>query len=341
MTGVDWIIVGLLLLLALFGWAQGFVTGALALIGFALGAWLGTRLAGLVLSDGSRNPWAPAIGLVGALCLGAALAAGFEGLGFRLRSKLTMPGIALRRRDPRRAADRLRRARRRVDPRRGRGPLQRRGPLRGPALADPHAAQQGAAAVGAAAQRARALRPVPAHRRPGGARRRRRAKGIAPRPAGRRRRPAAWSRSSGPRAGSGSRARAGWRTTASWSPTPTSWPARTTRTCCCAARAAGYDATAIAFDPRNDVAVLRVDGLDAPALPIADSPDPGTSAAILGFPLNGPYDVRAGRLGQTRTSVTQDAYGRGPVQRRHRPRCAASSAPATPAGRWWTAAGAW
>ena len=93
MTGVDWIIVGLLLLLALFGWAQGFVTGALALIGFALGAWLGTRLAGLVLPDGSRNPWAPAIGLVGALCLGAAFAAGFEGLGFRLRSKLTLPGI--------------------------------------------------------------------------------------------------------------------------------------------------------------------------------------------------------------------------------------------------------
>ncbi len=76
------------------------------------------------------------------------------------------------------------------------------------------------------------------------------------------------------------------------------------------------DATAIAFDPRNDIAVLRVDGLDAPALPIADSPRPGTSAAILGFPRNGPYDVRAGRLGQTRTTVTQDAYGRGPVQRR-------------------------
>ena len=26
--------------------------------------------------------------------------------------------------------------------------------------------------------------------------------------------------------------------------------------------------------------------------------------------------MRAGRLGQTRTTVTQDAYGRGPVQRR-------------------------
>ena len=93
MTGVDWIIVGLLLLLALFGWAQGFVTGALALIGFALGAWLGTRLAGLVLPDGSRNPYAPAIGLVGALIVGAGFAAGFEGLGVRLRSKLTLPGF--------------------------------------------------------------------------------------------------------------------------------------------------------------------------------------------------------------------------------------------------------
>src|SRR4051794_32694493 len=94
-TGGDWIIVGLLLLLALFGWAQGFVTGGLALVGFALGAWIGTRLAGVVLPDGSRNPYAPAIGLVGALCLGAGFAAGFEGLGFRLRSRLTVPGIGV------------------------------------------------------------------------------------------------------------------------------------------------------------------------------------------------------------------------------------------------------
>ena len=42
----------------------------------------------------------------------------------------------------------------------------------------------------------------------------------------------------------------------------------------------------------------------------------GDSAAILGFPENGPYDVRPGRLGQTSTVVTQDAYGRGPVERR-------------------------
>ena len=44
--------------------------------------------------------------------------------------------------------------------------------------------------------------------------------------------------------------------------------------------------------------------------------DPGTSAAVLGFPENGGYDVQPGRLGRTSTVVSQDAYGRGPVQRR-------------------------
>ena len=44
--------------------------------------------------------------------------------------------------------------------------------------------------------------------------------------------------------------------------------------------------------------------------------DEGTSSAILGFPENGSYDVQPGRLGPTVTAQTQDAYGRGPVQRR-------------------------
>jgi S1-C subfamily serine protease len=81
-------------------------------------------------------------------------------------------------------------------------------------------------------------------------------------------------------------------------------------------RGPGLSAHAVAFDPRNDLAVLRVEGLGAAALPLAQDPRPGTSAAILGFPHNGPYDVRPGRLGETRTTVTSDAYGRGPVQRR-------------------------
>ena len=77
----------------------------------------------------------------------------------------------------------------------------------------------------------------------------------------------------------------------------------------------GLDAEAVWFDPRNDIAILRVPGMTAPALELAPSPRSGTSAAILGFPLNGPYDVRPGRIGITRTVISSDAYGRGPVRR--------------------------
>jgi S1-C subfamily serine protease len=77
----------------------------------------------------------------------------------------------------------------------------------------------------------------------------------------------------------------------------------------------GLRARALVFDPHNDIAVLRVPGLGAPSLALETDARSGVSAAILGFPENGPYDVRAGRLGQTREVITQDAYGRGPVRR--------------------------
>lgn len=80
-------------------------------------------------------------------------------------------------------------------------------------------------------------------------------------------------------------------------------------------RQPGLDAHAVAFDSRNDLAILRVPGLEADALTLASNPRSGTSAAILGFPGNGPYDVRAGRIGGTREVITQDAYGQGPVRR--------------------------
>jgi S1-C subfamily serine protease len=79
--------------------------------------------------------------------------------------------------------------------------------------------------------------------------------------------------------------------------------------------APGIRAQALVFDPHNDIAILRVQGLNEPALSLASDPPAGTSAAILGFPENGPFDVRAGRLGETREVITQDAYGRGPVRR--------------------------
>ena len=53
MTGVDWIIVGFVALLALFGWAQGFVVGrARAGRASRRGAFAGTRLGPLLLPDG-------------------------------------------------------------------------------------------------------------------------------------------------------------------------------------------------------------------------------------------------------------------------------------------------
>jgi S1-C subfamily serine protease len=71
----------------------------------------------------------------------------------------------------------------------------------------------------------------------------------------------------------------------------------------------------LVFDPHNDVAVLRVPGLGRRPLALSSDPAPGTAAAILGYPLDGPFNAQAGRIGQTQNVNTQDAYGNGPVQR--------------------------
>jgi S1-C subfamily serine protease len=73
-------------------------------------------------------------------------------------------------------------------------------------------------------------------------------------------------------------------------------------------------AEVVAFDSHDDVAVLRVQGLDVAPLRLAD-PRRGASVAIVGYPLNGPLDATAGRIGSTAIVVAQDAYGRGPTRR--------------------------
>jgi S1-C subfamily serine protease len=73
-------------------------------------------------------------------------------------------------------------------------------------------------------------------------------------------------------------------------------------------------AEAVAFDSRNDVAVLRVPGLGARPLRLVD-PRAGTNVAIIGYPENGPFDAVPGRIGATATVLSQDAYGNGPVAR--------------------------
>ena len=52
MTVLDWAIVAFTLALALWGYRQGLIVGALTLAGFALGAFAGSRLGPLVLCAG-------------------------------------------------------------------------------------------------------------------------------------------------------------------------------------------------------------------------------------------------------------------------------------------------
>jgi S1-C subfamily serine protease len=75
------------------------------------------------------------------------------------------------------------------------------------------------------------------------------------------------------------------------------------------------EAVAVAFDPRNDVAVLRVDGdLQLRPLRLGEGTS-GEPVAILGFPESGPFTATAGRIGRTARIVSEDAYGDGPVVR--------------------------
>ncbi|MBI5103744.1 MAG: MarP family serine protease [Solirubrobacterales bacterium] len=316
MTPLDWVIVAFAVLMAAVGWRQGFIAGALALAGFAAGALLGSRLGPIVLPDGSSSPYAPLFALAGGLLGGSLLAGLLEGAGFALRSRLRAPGLAVvdgglgamlsaaialglawiagavmlqtpgareLRRDIQRS-EILRRLNAVLPPS---GPL-----LNALARVDPFPRVDGPEADVPAPRAAIARDPEVA--------------GAA----------ASVVRILGTACGLGVEG-SGWvagdglvvtnaHVVAGQDDTVVEVRGREPR----------LDAVAVAFDATNDVAVLRVDGLDAPRLELAADPAAGTAAGILGFPQNGPYAVRAGRLGQTRDVVSQDAYGRGPVTRR-------------------------
>jgi len=73
-------------------------------------------------------------------------------------------------------------------------------------------------------------------------------------------------------------------------------------------------ADAVAFDRRNDIAVLRVFDLGLRPLPLAAAKS-GTPVAVLGFPENGPFAATPARIGRTSVVLAEDAYGTGPVAR--------------------------
>jgi len=317
MTVVDWIIVAFTLLMAAWGYAQGLIVGALSLAGFLGGAFLGSRLAPLVLHGGAHSPYAPLVALIGAFLIGGVLASGLEVLGFRLRRRLPAglgvvdgvggalliaaagllvcwiagavalqtPGARGLRKDIQRSAI-LKVLNDELPPS---GPI-----LNALARFDPFP-QIAGPAPGVAPPTSKVARDQQVQQA---------------------------SRSTvkvlGTACGLGVEG-SGWVAKPGVVVTNAHVVAGENDTTV-QIRGTGthYPAHAIWFDARNDIAVLRADRIagQAPALQLKIDAKPGTSAAIMGFPENGPLDVQPARLGQTSVVRTQDAYGRGPVSRR-------------------------
>lgn len=72
-----------------------------------------------------------------------------------------------------------------------------------------------------------------------------------------------------------------------------------------------YRAKVVLFDPKADVAVLDVPGLDAPVLPFDKSAKRGDAAVVAGFPENGGLDLRAATVANELRAKGQDIYGDG------------------------------
>jgi len=311
-TKVDLIAFGFVAITAFIGWKKGLVASALSVAGIVLGAWLGSRVAPALLEGGSSSPYTPLAALAGA-AVGAILLETLGTLaGASLRSRIRKPrlstfdafgGVALGavaglaivwvlgavalllpgQADLRHGAQKstlLRRLNEVISPEKVLNALARIDPF--PAITGP--------AAPVALPDAR-LAHAPAVRAAG----------------------PSVVRVLGTACGVGVEG--------------TGWTARTSLVVTAAHVVAGQDDTTVelqsgarlpaqvvAFDQRNDIAVLRVDGLGLRPLPLAPARS-GTSVAVLGYPENGPFTATPARIGRTSVVLAEDAYGRGPVTR--------------------------
>ncbi|HKG03744.1 MAG TPA: MarP family serine protease [Conexibacter sp.] len=316
MTTLDWIIVALVALFGLAGFRRGFIVGALSLGGLVAGAVVGARVGPLLLPEGSHSPYAPLFALAGALLLGGLLASGLERLGARLRNGLWIPGLG--------AMDGLLGALLSAAIALGLVWLAGAVVLQTPGLRDLRADVQRSFVLrqlnavlppsGPLLNALARFDPLPSINGPGAA--------VAPpsravlREPGVREAAPSVVRILGTACGLGVEG-SGWVAASGLVVTNAHVVAGAHDTVVQAPGDAvgSRDATLVQLDVRNDIAVLRVPDLPAPALALAPNPASGTAGAILGYPLNGPFDVEAGRIGATRTVISEDAYGRGPVRR--------------------------
>jgi S1-C subfamily serine protease len=308
---VDWFVLGIVALAGIYGLTRGLVRGALSLAGFALGAYLGARLAPAVLADGS--PYAPLIALGAALLAGTFLSGLAEMLGVTLRSTLgAVPGL--------RAIDSV-----------AGGVL---GAAAGVVLCWALGAVllylPGQSSLREAVQESRILSRIneefpperlletlervdpigvlvgpPAEVPPPDTK-------LTRDPDVRR---AAQSvvRITGTACGLGVEG-SGWIVRRGWVVTNAHVIAGVERPRVDRRNGDDIVSAVMAIDVKNDLAVLRVPGLRGRPLRFTE-PESGVPVALIGYPGNGPLQVIPARLGGTSNFVSRDAYGEGPVTR--------------------------
>ncbi len=315
MTTLDWVIVAFVLLMAVWGYLQGLVVSAFSLTGFAVGALVGARVAPVFLSGGSSSPYAPLFTLIGGLMLGSLAAVLLESVGENLRRRMRFPraaeldGIggallvgalgmglvwiagAVALQTP--GASRFRKD------------IQR-----STILAELNAVFPPSGPILNALARfdpvPRIAGPVPDVPRP--------TRRILRDPDVRDARPGV-VKVLGTACGLGVQG-SGWIAAPGLVVTNAHVVAGQDDTTVEGSDGTPHGAQAMFFDSRNDVAVLRVGDLGGRVLRHDDEAPSGEPVAILGYPEDGPFTAVAGRLGPTRTVISDDAYGRGPVSRR-------------------------
>lgn len=314
MTVLDWAIIAFTLALALWGYRQGLIVGALTLVGFGVGAFLGSRLGPILLSQGSDSPYAPLCGAIGALLVGALSAVALEGMALALRRRLIRHPV-MHRADGAGGAALI-----------GAVALGLAWIFGAVALHAPGTTQ-----LRADVQNSVILKELDHVLPPSG--------GVlnvldrvdpAPAITG----PATPNKRPNPEIASdpdvlhagGSVVRvlstacglgiegSGWAVQPNLIVTNAHVVAGADDTTVTTQSGAELDATAVYYQPEDDLALLRVDA-ELPTLPIASSAPAGAEAAVLGYPENGPYTVTPARIGETRSTVSQDSYGRGPIER--------------------------
>jgi S1-C subfamily serine protease len=314
MTSIDWIIVVVAFGFGVWGYGHGLIVGALTLAGFLGGAVLGSRVGPALLEGGSESPYAPLTALFGGLILGALFAVTMEGVAYALRTRFV-----------RRPAGSL------VDAAGGSvlfcalalglawvfGAVA----LHTPGARDLRSAVQESAILrglndvlppsGPVLNILNRIDPTPEVRGPEAR--------VAPPDAEIARDPEVRAagdgvvRVLGTACGLGV-VGSGWVAEPGLVVTNAHVVAGQDDTTVTTLDGTELDATAVHYEPRNDIAVLAVDGLDAPTLPFGE-PRSGREGAVLGYPENGPLTLSPARLGSTGSALSEDSYGRGPVER--------------------------